>query len=118
MRRARTIARNLFVALLCAALALGPVAAMAAAAPNAQSQTSASAMADDMPCHKPCDGCDKGAMSLMCVVACSGLIAAIAPVDRFLSPVSVARRVASVPNDLLAGRQREPDKPPPRLFLA
>lgn len=52
------------------------------------------------------------------IVACSGLIAAVPPVDGFLSPAAVANRVASVPHELLVGRQREPDKPPPKLFLA
>ena len=75
-------------------------------------------MDDTTPCDMPCDGCADGKASFSCVAACSGLIAAIPATHVLRLPHTSAHRVMESPNDALVGREREPDKPPPKLILA
>lgn len=118
MQRLRNIAGRVLGVLLCAALALAPVGAAAAAEITAGASHEQADMNDTSPCDTPCDGCADGKASLSCVAACIGLIAAIPAADSLRSPATSAHRVVENANDALAGREREPDKPPPKLILA
>lgn len=102
--------------LLTAALALSP--AFAFAAQPMPSSGEAMAAHGDAPCDMPCDGCGDGAPMSSCVVACLGLTAAMPPVATVAMPVVRAMRAEVPSNVVLAGREREPDKPPPRTVLA
>lgn len=103
-------------ALLAAALALGPVVAFAAAQPMHHGEPMA---ADDgVPCDMPCEGCGDGIPKWSCAIACLGLIAAMPPCAIVATPGVRAIRVEAQSRITLAGRDREPDKPPPRLALA
>jgi hypothetical protein len=104
--------------LLSAALALSPVAAFADAVGAAMPPDKHSAAMDETPpCDMPCDGCADGS-SLQCLIACAGLIAALPAVDVVRRPVVHAYRAPASPKTLLSGREREPDKPPPKLIPA
>jgi hypothetical protein len=118
MQRLRNIAGRILGVLLCAALALAPVGAVTAAEMPAVASHEHAAMNDTTPCDMPCDGCADGKASLSCVAACIGLIAAIPAADALPLPANLAHRVVESANDALVGREREPDKPPPKPILA
>jgi hypothetical protein len=103
-------------ALVCAALALAPLTALAAV--PAKDMTAAHA-ADHMPCPSPCDDCgDVDDMAPSCLASCMGLVVAVPAVGVEFSPVCTMARV-TIPAPLsLRGMLREPDTPPPRTFLA
>lgn len=103
-------------ALLAVALAFSPVAAFAGHQDAAG--TVHSAASDEMPpCDMPCGDCAEGDVSAACAIACSGLIAAI-PSQPAPLRHSAVMRVRAASAVVVAGRDREPDKPPPRLILA
>lgn len=116
MRRLTKSARFALGVLLAAALALSPVVAFAAAQPMPSGE--AMAAHDDTPCDMPCDDCGDEAPLSSCAMACLGLTAAVPPVVIAAIPAILAERVEIRSNVVLAGRDREPDKPPPRLVLA
>jgi hypothetical protein len=116
MRRMGKVFGRVLGALLAAALALSPVVTFA----HASSPPSGDAMAmhESAPCDMPCDDCADEAPSPACMIACSGLIAAIPSIDAVAQPQVAAARAATVLTDLFNDRRREPDKPPPRPILA
>lgn len=118
MQRLRNIAGRILGALLCAALALAPASVVAATEMPADSAHEHALMAETTPCDMPCDGCAGDKTSFSCVAACSGLIAAIPAADVLRLPATLAHRVVDSANDALVGREREPDKPPPKSILA
>jgi hypothetical protein len=115
MRRMGKVFGRVLGALLAAALALSPVVAFAHTASPPSGD--AMAMHESTPCDMPCD-CAGEAPSPACMIACSGLIAAIPSIDAVAQPHVAAARAATVLTDLFNDRRREPDKPPPRPFLA
>ena len=118
MRRMRTIAGRFLGALLGAALALSPLAAIEAMAVPAESSSHHAVVPDTPPCDMPCDDCGDGKSSAACALACSGLIASI-PAPAFAAlPTVPAAHAEAILAILCAGREREPDKPPPRPVLA
>lgn len=116
MRRLSKPVRFVLGVLLAAALAVSPGVAFASvgsAHHGAVMTTDAGA-----PCDMPCDDCGDGASSAACALACNGLIVSIpAPAFAALStlPAAHAEAILAI---LSAGREREPDKPPPRPVLA
>lgn len=104
-------------ALLCAALALAPTVAFAA--PSAATDL---AMMDgdsgSMPCHEPCKGCADRDMALSCIASCMGLVAAVPAVLGEIGADAVGERVLAIARGPLVGTDRQPDTPPPKLFLA
>ncbi len=116
MRRMRTIAGRFLSALICAALALGPIVALSAsAAPLAM--TGNQELSPSAPCGMPCDGCADGKSSLDCVLACNGLIAAIPALDAGFDQKTPVQRAVTGRRSLLTGHEPEPDTPPPKIFL-
>jgi hypothetical protein len=103
--------------LLVAALAIGPVVVVAQAESMSVGEHAA-VMDESVPCDMPCDGCDMGGPSLSCVMTCAGFVASIAATDVPPGPSIAADRVSPVLQRQLDGREREPDKPPPKLVLA
>lgn len=102
--------------LLAAALALSPFAAFAGH--QGMAGTVHATATDEMPpCDMPCGDCAKGGASPACAIACSALIAAI-PAPPLPMPQSAVTRVRVISAVAAAGRDREPDKPPPRRDLA
>jgi len=118
MRRVRTIAGRFLSALLCAALALSPVAAFAATSAPSEPGMHDAAMSKSTPCDMPCKGCADRNPSLSCLSACMGLIAAIPIFDGAPVPHAFAHRATVAVQNALVGTKREPDTPPPKLVLA
>jgi hypothetical protein len=115
MNVVRKLPKRIVSVLLAAALALSPVAAFAGH--QEMTRTVHAVAMDEMPpCDMPCGDCAKGKISPVCAIACSGLIAAIASpiVAMPYSTVMRLRVISAVPS---VGRDREPDKPPPRPAL-
>ncbi len=111
------LAKRIVDVLLAVALALSPVAALAGQ--DHMPKTSHSASLDrSSPCDMPCGGCDEGISKSFCMLACLGLNTAVAPVAIAAMPVILAIRIEAQSNIVLAGRDREPDKPPPKSILA
>lgn len=73
---------------------------------------------ESTPCSLPCDGCQDTDKSLACVSACSGLIAAMTAIEPLRQPAVTLTRATPVPKVHRDGRDREPDKPPPKQLLA
>jgi hypothetical protein len=99
--------------LLVAALVIGPVVIVAQAV--SMSEVEHAAFMND---PAPCDGCDTGAPSLSCVMICAGFVGAVATIDQQFGSFGAADRVTPVLHRQLAGRECEPDKPPPKLIPA
>lgn len=117
MRRLWKSVRFVLAALTAAALALSPVAAFADVT-IVMDHGGATASEDSMPCDMPCDGCGDGKLSPACAAACAGLVApgiVDAPALPVAIPTAGAETILKIVSD---GRQREPDKPPPRSVLA
>jgi hypothetical protein len=116
MRRLSKRVRVVLGVLLAAALALSPAVAFAGVG---MAHKDTVMMTDrGAPCDMPCDDCGDGKSSPACALACSGLVASI-PAPTFPAlPAVPAAHVEAILAILFAGREREPDKPPPRLVLA
>lgn len=112
----RTIAGRFLSALTCVALALSPVLAFNADAASAPVAAS-SEMSPSSPCDMPCDGCADG-KSLGCMLACNGLIASIPVIDPGKNQETSGQRIVRAARAMLAGRQHQPDTPPPKFVLA
>ena len=116
MHSVPTLVRRILSALLVAALALSPVVTFAAAAPKHPGD--GMAVGEGAPCHMPCDGCGDGKASPTCAVACAGLVASIPQPATVALPRMCAPRAAAILKIRFTGREREPDKPPPKAVLA
>lgn len=116
VKRTRTLVGRFLSALICVALAVGPVAAFAADAEPAHMSAS-TAMSPNSPCDMPCDGCAEGE-SLGCILACNGLVANIPMIDPERVQEILGQRIVCAGKAMLAGRQHEPDTPPPKFDLA
>jgi hypothetical protein len=116
MNVGRNLPKRVVSVLLAVALAFSPVTAFAGHQGMAGT-VHAVAMDEMPPCKMPCGDCAKGKVSPGCAIACSGLIAAI-PSPTLSMPSSTAMRVHLISAVAAAGRDREPDKPPPRRSLA
>lgn len=116
MWQMRIIVGRVIGALLCAALALSPVALIGATASAADMVTS-SDMKSATPCDTPCDGCSHGKMSVNCVLACSGLVSVMPSLEMSRSQEAETLRIVFAGRSLLAGYEPEPTTPPPKLFL-
>jgi hypothetical protein len=99
--------------LLVAALVIGPIAIVAQA--GSMSAVEHAAVMND---PAPCDGCDTGGPSLSCAMICAGFVGAVATIDQQFGSCGFADRVTPVLHRQLAGRECEPDKPPPKLIPA
>jgi hypothetical protein len=117
MRRLSKSVRFALGALLAAALALSPVAAFAGVG-AAMDHGGATVSDESAPCDMPCDDCGDGKPSLACAVACSGLVASVLADAPALPSAVPLTRTAAVLKIVSDGRQREPDKPPPRAIPA
>lgn len=116
VKRTRTLVERFLSALICVALALGPVAAFGAEAETALMSASSN-MSQNSPCDMPCDHCTDS-KSLGCILACNGMVASMPPIDPGSFHETAALRILSAGRTLLAGRQHEPDTPPPKFDLA
>ncbi|MBL9095691.1 MAG: hypothetical protein JNK07_02090 [Alphaproteobacteria bacterium] len=116
MRRLSKPVRFALGVLLAAALALSPGIAFAGI--GSAHQDAVMTTDTGAPCDMPCDDCGDGKSSAACALACSGLIASI-PAPAFAAlPTVPAAHAEAILAILFAGREREPDKPPPRPVLA
>ena len=118
MRGRPHILHRILGALVCAALALSPLTALAASKASSGTNGHHATMSEEMPCDMPCDGCADGKMPFSCIVACSGLIGSMPIAEAVLRPTFIAGRVSISLIDRFSARQREPDTPPPKLILA
>jgi hypothetical protein len=109
------LVRRIVSALLVAAVALGPVVTFAAAAP--EHPDGGIAVDGGAPCEMPCDGCGDGKASPACAVACAGLVASILRAAIAALPQTRPTRAAAILKIRFTGREREPDKPPPKTSL-
>lgn len=115
MHSAPRLVRRIISALLIAALALSPVVTFAAAAP--EHPNGGITVDGGAPCEMPCDGCGDGKASPACAVACAGLVASIPRAAIAALPQMRPTRAAAILQVRFAGREREPDKPPPKTVL-
>jgi hypothetical protein len=112
----RIIVGRVIGVLLCAALALSPLALIAATA-SAADMVSSADVKSTTPCDMPCDDCSHGKMSLNCAMACSGLVS-VMPFEEIACGQAVeTMRIVLAGGSFLAGFEPEPTTPPPRLFL-
>lgn len=116
VKRMRTLVGRFLSALICVALALGPVAVFAADAEPAHMSASTD-MSPNSPCDMPCDGCADGE-SLGCILACNGLVASIPTIDPGKVQEILGQRIDCAGRATFVGRQHEPDTPPPKFDLA
>ena len=112
MHRATAWHRLLLAVLLAVAplLLAAPFASAADAMHQADSHSGA-------PCDMPCDGCDQKSMP-DCAAKCSAVLFTGLFAEQSAPAPVLAPRIAAVREHRLAGREREPDKPPPRSILA
>lgn len=116
MRVAAKTLRLMLGVFVSLALAVGPAAALTIvkAAPPMTETTGG----DSAPCNMPCDDCGGDVKGAACAVACVGLTVAV-PATASSAPSMPAAALIEVPAKIsFTGRDREPDKPPPRLALA
>lgn len=116
MRVAAKTLRLMLGVFVSLALAVGPAAALTivkTAAPMTEMTGGESS-----PCDMPCDDCGGDVEGAACAVACVGLTVAV-PAAASPAPSMPATALIDVPAKVtFTGRDREPDKPPPRLALA
>lgn len=116
MHSAPRLVRRIISALLIAALALSPVVTFAAPAP--EHPDGGIAVDGGAPCEMPCDGCGDGKASPACAVVCAGLVASIPRAAIAELPQMRSTRAVAILKIRFTGREREPDKPPPKTVLA
>lgn len=114
MQLVRKIATRFMSALLSVALVASPVTAFADVPMHLDAMTAH----EGAPCDMPCSDCNKGGMSPSCAAACAGLAASMLSTAALARPAARATRIQPLVNIELTGRDREPDKPPPKLILA
>jgi len=119
MRRLPKMTGKFLGVLLAAVLALAPVltfADTALALDKAAHATSASH--EQPPCDMPCDGCADDEAPFVCKVGCNGVAASLPALDATQPQAIVAAKISPLRSDARTGRDREPDKPPPKSHLA
>lgn len=104
--------------LLIAALATGPIVVFAKAGVMSAGEHDATVMNDVAPCEMPCNDCGDAQPSPGCVIACAGLVAPALLAGESALPGAPAAHAPQELSTTLSGREREPDKPPPKLILA
>lgn len=115
MRTFAKIFRTTLGAFVSLALAASPAAALTGT--KAKAPVAAMTGGESAPCDMPCDDCGDKASGSACAVACVGLTVAVPTTTSVvLSMLAVARIDVPVKVPFI-GRDREPDKPPPRLSL-
>lgn len=116
MRSVAKTFRHIPGAFVTLAFAVSPVAALAGAkvvAPVAEMTADAGA-----PCDMPCDDCSGDARGAACAVACIGLTVAVPATTPPAPSMPAVARIEIPAKVPFIGRDREPDKPPPKLILA
>ena len=108
--------RTIIGAFVSLALAVSPAAALALV--KAMPPVAAMTGGEGTPCDMPCDDCGDKAMGTACAVACAGLTVAVPATAAVAPSMPAAARIYMPARVSFVGRDREPDKPPPRLFLA
>lgn len=118
MRRLPNIVGLILGVLFSTALALSPAVAFAKALDVGVAGDHGTAAHQTTPCDMPCDGCQDTDASPACMSACSGLIAAMNAIEPLRQPAVMFTRATPLPKVQRDGRDREPDKPPPKHLLA